>query len=268
MPRIARFAVFALAALLFFGLPSALTLYTDWLWFGETGYRQIFATSLGTRLMLGAVTFLATFGWLLLNLRVALSSLRFAGPDRLDRAAGSADRAAEQTATGAARDWRGRHCGASRSPVRRERLAHVPQLASRPAVRVRGPGARVRRVVLPLHAPVHRVRARRADGARGAGGAGRGRRICRLRRGRPVATGGVLVTRTAQRHLALLAAAFLLLLGGGRLARHSALVDDPCGDRPRRVVYGRGGALPCSTRARRGVAPGRCAGGRRSVCDG
>ena len=80
MPRIARLVVFAFVALLFFGLPSAVTLYTDWLWYGETGYRQIFTTSLGTRLLLGTATFLVTLGWLLLNLRLALASLRFAGP--------------------------------------------------------------------------------------------------------------------------------------------------------------------------------------------
>ena len=80
MPRIARFAAFVLAALLFLGLPSIVGLYTDWLWFGETGYRQVFTTTLGTRLLLGTLTFLLTFAWLLLNLRVALASLRFAGP--------------------------------------------------------------------------------------------------------------------------------------------------------------------------------------------
>src|SRR5215212_6542294 len=73
VPRIARFAAFVLAALLFFGLPSIIGLYTDWLWFGETGYRQVFTTTLGTRLLLGTLTFLLTFAWLLLNLRVALA---------------------------------------------------------------------------------------------------------------------------------------------------------------------------------------------------
>ena len=215
MPRIARFVVFALAALLFFGLPSALTLYTDWLWFGETGYRQIFATSLGTRLMLGAVTFLATFGWLLLNLRVALSSLRFAGPivwtgqqgvqielpskQQLGRLAiGAAAIVALPAALYGASGW----------------LTFLSWRHGLP-FGVRGPGARLRRVVLPLHAPIHRVLARRVDGAGGAGGAWRGRRICRLRRGRSVTDGRSAVTRAAQRHLALLAAAFLLLLGVG-----------------------------------------------------
>ena len=129
MPRIARYVVFALAALLLFGLPSALTFYTDWLWFGETGYRQIFATSFGTRLLLGAVTFLVTFGWLLLNLRLALSSLRFAGPIVWTGQQGVQIRAAQQTTARAARDWRRCHRGPARRPVRRKRLAHVPQLA-------------------------------------------------------------------------------------------------------------------------------------------
>jgi len=80
VPRIARLALFLAVAILFFGLPSLVTLYTDWLWFGETGYAQIFTTSLGTRLLLGLVTFLIAFAWLLVNLRVALASLHFAGP--------------------------------------------------------------------------------------------------------------------------------------------------------------------------------------------
>jgi len=80
VPRIARLAAFALAALLFFGLPSLVSLYTDWLWFDETGYRGIFTTTLVTRVLLGLITFAVTFGWLLLNLRLALASLRFAGP--------------------------------------------------------------------------------------------------------------------------------------------------------------------------------------------
>ena len=77
--RITRLLILALAALLFFGLPSLVGLYTDWLWFGETGYQQVFATALGWRLLLGAAAFVFAFGWLLVNFRVALSSLRL-GP--------------------------------------------------------------------------------------------------------------------------------------------------------------------------------------------
>ena len=215
MPRIARFVVFALAALLFFGLPSALTLYTDWLWFGETGYRQIFATSLGTRLMLGAVTFLATFGWLLLNLRVALSSLRFAGPivwtgqqgvqielpskQQLGRLAiGAAAIVALPAALYGASGWltflswrHGLPFG-SADPVLGYDVSFY--LFTLPFIEFLRGALTVLVVLAALGAgAVYAV----------SGGVGLS------------PTGGVLLTRAAQRHLALLAAAFLLLLAVG-----------------------------------------------------
>ena len=61
-------------------------------------------------------------------------------------------------------------------------------------------------------------------------------------------TGGVLLTRSAQRHLALLAAAFLLLLAVGAWLDIPRALTTPAGNRPRRVVHGRGGALPRGTR--------------------
>ena len=64
VPRIARLVVVVLGLLVFFGLPSAVALYTDWLWYGETGYRAVFATTLGTRLLLGVVAFVITAAWL------------------------------------------------------------------------------------------------------------------------------------------------------------------------------------------------------------
>ena len=33
--------------------PTALGLYTDWLWFGETGYRNVYAGILSTQALLG-----------------------------------------------------------------------------------------------------------------------------------------------------------------------------------------------------------------------
>ena len=51
-----------LVVLLAAGLwPSLAGYYTDWLWFGETGYTQVFATSLLTRAGLGATIAVATF---------------------------------------------------------------------------------------------------------------------------------------------------------------------------------------------------------------
>ncbi len=52
--------------------PSVAGYYTDWLWFGETGYQQVFLTSLATRLGLGAVVALAAFLLLFGNFRLAL----------------------------------------------------------------------------------------------------------------------------------------------------------------------------------------------------
>jgi len=52
--------------------PSLADYYTDWLWFGETGYQQVFATSIVTRLGLGAVVALVTFLLLFGSFRLAL----------------------------------------------------------------------------------------------------------------------------------------------------------------------------------------------------
>ena len=63
----------ALAALfLFLSVPSLADLYTEWLWFGETGYQQIFLQSLRTKILLGGAAFLLSFAVLLTNLRLAL----------------------------------------------------------------------------------------------------------------------------------------------------------------------------------------------------
>jgi len=52
--------------------PSVAGYYTDWLWFGETGYQQVFLTSLLTRLGLGAAVAVAAFLVLFGNFRLAL----------------------------------------------------------------------------------------------------------------------------------------------------------------------------------------------------
>lgn len=60
---------------LFVLLPSFATLYTDWLWFGEVGYQQIFLRTLGTRFALGAVAFAVSFAILYGNVHLARSAL-------------------------------------------------------------------------------------------------------------------------------------------------------------------------------------------------
>lgn len=80
MQRYARVILLAAAALVFFGLPSLVTLYTDWLWFRELGYAPVFTRTWSTRVLLGAAVFLLVWAWLWLNLRLALRSLRFGAP--------------------------------------------------------------------------------------------------------------------------------------------------------------------------------------------
>jgi uncharacterized protein len=61
--------VVALFALL---IPSVVEFYTDWLWFGETGYQSVFLRKLTAQMALGAVAGALAFGALFVNVRVAL----------------------------------------------------------------------------------------------------------------------------------------------------------------------------------------------------
>src|SRR5262245_29068519 len=75
MPRSLRVVSLAALALLFFGGPSLLTFYTDWLWFGEVGYQHVFATILRGQGTLFVLVLVASFAWLSLNLRYALRTI-------------------------------------------------------------------------------------------------------------------------------------------------------------------------------------------------
>ena len=70
-----RFALAALALLLFLGGPSLLRFYTDWLWFGEVGYQTVFLTIFRSQGTLFSLTFIVATAWLVLNLNVALSAI-------------------------------------------------------------------------------------------------------------------------------------------------------------------------------------------------
>jgi len=63
------FGAFVLVAVV---VPSAVTFYTDWLWFGESGYQEVFATTLTAQATLGAAGMAVAFGVLLANFRIAL----------------------------------------------------------------------------------------------------------------------------------------------------------------------------------------------------
>jgi uncharacterized membrane protein (UPF0182 family) len=75
MTRPGRVAAALILVLLFLVGPSLLRFYTDWLWFGEVGYQQVFGTILRTQGTIFTATFVLAIGWFLLNLRTALSSI-------------------------------------------------------------------------------------------------------------------------------------------------------------------------------------------------
>jgi uncharacterized membrane protein (UPF0182 family) len=75
LQRPVRLLVFAVLALLFFAGPSLVRFYTDWLWFGEVGYQQVFLTMLRAQGTLFTITFAIAAVWLTVNLRMALAAI-------------------------------------------------------------------------------------------------------------------------------------------------------------------------------------------------
>jgi uncharacterized membrane protein (UPF0182 family) len=73
--RSARIIVLAFFALIFFAGPSLVRFYTDWLWFGEVGYQFVYATMLRSQGTLFTTVFVAALVWLALNLRAAISTI-------------------------------------------------------------------------------------------------------------------------------------------------------------------------------------------------
>ncbi len=73
MRRESRIQLAIILVFVVFGLvwPSAAGYYTDWLWFGETGYQQVFLTTLAARLGLGAFIAVAAFLVVYVNFRLA-----------------------------------------------------------------------------------------------------------------------------------------------------------------------------------------------------
>ena len=69
MPK--RFILAIIVLLLVIALPSFAQIYTEWLWFGETGHQPVFLKSITSRGLLGAGVFAAAFAVLLVNLRIA-----------------------------------------------------------------------------------------------------------------------------------------------------------------------------------------------------
>ena len=69
-----RAVILLLAVALVFVLPALLDFAADWLWFGEVGYRDIYATSITAKTLIGVLTFAIAMLWLAFNARIALST--------------------------------------------------------------------------------------------------------------------------------------------------------------------------------------------------
>ena len=62
----------AVVALLVLLVPASVEFYTDWLWFGETGYQSVFLNKLTAQFFVGAVAAAFALGVLFINIRLAL----------------------------------------------------------------------------------------------------------------------------------------------------------------------------------------------------
>ncbi len=75
MRRPTRLIALVVAVMLFMAGPALVRFYTDWLWFGEVGYQQVFLTMLRSQGTLFTAVFVTSVLWLVLNLRVAVASV-------------------------------------------------------------------------------------------------------------------------------------------------------------------------------------------------
>src|SRR5262245_21585077 len=71
-----RLPIALLALLVLLGLPALSEFYTDWLWFQEVGYEQVFIRTLTARSIITLIVGLAAFAILAGNLALAFRSLR------------------------------------------------------------------------------------------------------------------------------------------------------------------------------------------------
>src|SRR5688572_31418006 len=70
-----RAFIIALALVIFFGGPTLLSFYTNWLWFGEVGYQPVYLTMLRAQGTLFTIVFVVAALWLTGNLRLALGAI-------------------------------------------------------------------------------------------------------------------------------------------------------------------------------------------------
>src|SRR3990167_4256780 len=71
-----KYIVYIISLVLFFSLPKLIGFYTDWLWFGEVGYTQVFTTRLITQLLLGASAAIVAFFFIYVNLQIAVRATK------------------------------------------------------------------------------------------------------------------------------------------------------------------------------------------------
>jgi uncharacterized membrane protein (UPF0182 family) len=74
--RFPRFFLLLVGIVLLTGIPSFAEFYTDWLWYRELGYEQVFLKSLSARATTGITVGIVAFLVLWLNLRLSLRLLR------------------------------------------------------------------------------------------------------------------------------------------------------------------------------------------------
>ncbi|MFA5907392.1 MAG: UPF0182 family protein [Vicinamibacterales bacterium] len=70
-----RILILFLAGAIFFVLPFSVDFLTDWLWFGEVGFQDIFSTEISARAGMAVTVFVAAAAWLTVHVRIALSSI-------------------------------------------------------------------------------------------------------------------------------------------------------------------------------------------------
>src|SRR4030065_2058686 len=71
-----KYIVYAVSLVLVFILPKLIGFYTDWLWFGEVGYTQVFTTRLITQLLLGVSVATTAFFFIYTNLQIAVRATK------------------------------------------------------------------------------------------------------------------------------------------------------------------------------------------------
>jgi len=74
--RSLRLILPVMLAAVFLTGPSLVRFSTDWLWFGEAGYQQVFTAIIRSEASLFTIAFVLSVAWLTVNWRIAVASMR------------------------------------------------------------------------------------------------------------------------------------------------------------------------------------------------